>query len=354
MGDADLDKRYQVFVSSTFEDLQDERKEVMQALLELDCIPCGMELFPASNEDQWSLIKRVIDDCDYYILIIGGRYGSTNDKGIGFTEMEYRYAVDSGKPVIAFLHKHPEQIPSGKTEQNAEGKTKLEAFKALAQEKMTKFWTNPDDLGSVVSRSMIKLIKQFPTIGWIKADNVTDEKSIIEILRLQKENEELKKNVSEIITKAPEGVNELQQGNDQNILQLNFHGMRKNGYEYDYYNSIACEFSWNEIFKALSPHLINESSETNMEKVLSDYFASKSTETVSVIRKEDKLDKVAYPSIEDSDFQKIKVQLKALGLITQSKKNRSVKDTLNYWTLTPYGDFVMTQLIAIKKEISVD
>ena len=68
------DKRYQVFVSSTYDDLQDERKEVMQALLELDCIPAGMELFPASSEDQWSLIKRVIDDCDYYILIIGGRY----------------------------------------------------------------------------------------------------------------------------------------------------------------------------------------------------------------------------------------------------------------------------------------
>ena len=66
-----MDKIYQVFVSSTFEDLQEERKEVMQALLELDCMPAGMELFPASNDDQWTLIKRVIDACDYYLLIIG-------------------------------------------------------------------------------------------------------------------------------------------------------------------------------------------------------------------------------------------------------------------------------------------
>lgn len=57
-----MDKRYQVFVSSTYADLQDERQEVMQALLELDCIPAGMELFPAANEDQWTLIKKVIDD----------------------------------------------------------------------------------------------------------------------------------------------------------------------------------------------------------------------------------------------------------------------------------------------------
>ena len=68
-----MDKIYQVFVSSTFTDLQEERKEVMQALLELDCMPAGMELFPASNDDQWTLIKRVIDACDYYLLIIGGR-----------------------------------------------------------------------------------------------------------------------------------------------------------------------------------------------------------------------------------------------------------------------------------------
>jgi hypothetical protein len=41
-----MDKRYQVFVSSTYEGLHEERREVMQSLLALDCIPTGMELFP--------------------------------------------------------------------------------------------------------------------------------------------------------------------------------------------------------------------------------------------------------------------------------------------------------------------
>jgi len=92
-----MEKRYQVFVSSTYEDLQPERQEVMHVLLELDCIPAGMELFPAANEDQWTLIKEVIDDCDYYIVIIGGRYGSVGTDGISYTEMEYRYASEIGK-----------------------------------------------------------------------------------------------------------------------------------------------------------------------------------------------------------------------------------------------------------------
>jgi hypothetical protein len=50
-------KRYQVFVSSTYEDLKEERNEVLQALLELDCIPCGMEYFPATDDTQWNYIK---------------------------------------------------------------------------------------------------------------------------------------------------------------------------------------------------------------------------------------------------------------------------------------------------------
>ncbi|HTW67536.1 MAG TPA: DUF4062 domain-containing protein [Bryobacteraceae bacterium] len=97
-----MEKRYQV---STFEDLQDERREVMQALLSLDCIPTGMELFPAADDDSWELIKRFIAGCDYYVVIVGGRYGSVGPDGKSYTEMEYDYAVDAGLPVLAFLHK---------------------------------------------------------------------------------------------------------------------------------------------------------------------------------------------------------------------------------------------------------
>jgi hypothetical protein len=53
-----MDKKYQVFLSSTYKDLIVEREEVIQALLELDCIPVGMELFPAAADDQWTLIKK--------------------------------------------------------------------------------------------------------------------------------------------------------------------------------------------------------------------------------------------------------------------------------------------------------
>lgn len=101
-----MNKRYQVFVSSTFADLQAERQAVTQALLSLDHFPAGMELFPASDEDAWTLIQSVIDDSDYYVIVIGGRYGSVDQEGVSYTEREFDYAV-------ARTAEHAERHPNG-------------------------------------------------------------------------------------------------------------------------------------------------------------------------------------------------------------------------------------------------
>ena len=66
-------------------------------------IPAGMEAFVATNEEQFKLIKQVIDLCDYYVLIIGERYGSLNETtGLSYTEMKYDYAVSKNIPVLVF------------------------------------------------------------------------------------------------------------------------------------------------------------------------------------------------------------------------------------------------------------
>ena len=104
------EKRFQIFVSSTFEDLKDERKTMQEAILRLDHFPDGMGGFPATDDSAWELIKQVIDDTDYYLLIIAGRYGSQDDQGISYTEKEYNYAVASQKPVIAFIHADPNSL----------------------------------------------------------------------------------------------------------------------------------------------------------------------------------------------------------------------------------------------------
>ena len=72
-----MDKRFQVFISSTFKDLQEERQAVMRAVLELGQMPAGMELFPAADEAAWDLIKGVIDASRYRLFprVPGGTRG---------------------------------------------------------------------------------------------------------------------------------------------------------------------------------------------------------------------------------------------------------------------------------------
>ncbi|MDP9906071.1 DUF4062 domain-containing protein [Arthrobacter bambusae] len=134
-----MDRRYQVFISSTYTDLAEERREVIQALLEMDCLPAGMEMFPATNEEQWTLIQQVIDESDYYVVIVGGRYGSTTPEGISYTEKEYDYAVDIGKPVLGFVHAKPDEIALGKSQ--PEMKAQLDAFRAKVMSRLVKTYT---------------------------------------------------------------------------------------------------------------------------------------------------------------------------------------------------------------------
>lgn len=165
-----MERRYQVFLSSTYEDLQEERLGVMKILLELDCIPCGMEYFPAASEDQWSYIRNLIASCDYYLVVVAGRYGSTDSTGLSFTEREYDLAVELGVPTLAFVHSNPESLLVGKVEKGQRAQNRLDRFRKKLRAKLCKGWSTRQELGSVVSTSLTQLIKRHPRIGWVRGD----------------------------------------------------------------------------------------------------------------------------------------------------------------------------------------
>ena len=171
-----MDTRYQVFVSSTYADLKEERRAVIQTVIELNCIPAGMELFPAADEEQLSFIKRVIDDCDYYLLIIAGRYGSVGADGISYTEKEYDYAVSRGLPVIALVHEDPEEIAHGKSEKDPVLSERLREFrKKVCAGRVVKHWRSAEQLPGFVAQSLSSTMHQFPAVGWVRADRPANE-----------------------------------------------------------------------------------------------------------------------------------------------------------------------------------
>lgn len=340
-----MDKRYQVFVSSTFIDLRDERHQVIEALLELDCIPAGMELFPAANDDQWTLIRRVIDDSDYYLVIIGGRYGSQGPEGLSYTEMEYRYAVESGKPVMAFLHQNPGALPANRTEESADGRAKLQAFRDLAQQRVVRYWESPADLGGHVSRSLVKLTRSNPAVGWVRADRVPGIDASQEILRLRNHVDELKRELAQAATHAPPGSSELAQGEDRFRIRYTVQAIQR-PVSLVRVEAVA-DASWNAIFRAIGPRMLKPTSEEEMrsalETFLADRFSSANRERI------EDLVEVHSTSVSDRDFQTIKIQLRALGLITRAPMTSGRNLDELAWILTPYGDSVMMRVSAIRR-----
>lgn len=342
-----MEKRYQVFVSSTFRDLEEERQEVMHALLELDCMPSGMELFPAANETQWNLIKKVIDDCDYYVLILGGRYGSIGPDGISYTEMEYRYALATGKPTVAFLHRNPGKIIADKSESTEEGKEKLKAFRESVEKKLCKHWESAQELGSVVSRSLIQLIKSTPAVGWVRANELADREATMELLQLRRRVEELQTELSRARISAPKGSEGLAQGDEKHAIDFSFAATTPGEYQIQTWSS-SFSPTWNEMFACIAPLMIHEATEPALKNALDNLAEAENMERLQA---DESLARHALRRfhISEDDFQTIKVQLRALGLIAKSDKARSVKDSGTYWTLTPYGDEIMTQLRAIRR-----
>jgi len=134
-------------------------------------IASGMECFPATSMTQLAYIKRVIDDCDYYILVIGGRYGSVTNDGISFTEAEYDYAVARSKPILAFIHESPGDFSLNVVDGNPELRTKLVSFREKAsRSRIVKYWKSGEQLAHQATTSLHQAIRDYPAIGWVRGD----------------------------------------------------------------------------------------------------------------------------------------------------------------------------------------
>lgn len=186
-----MDVKYQVFVSSTFDDLQEERRVLMEQILNLRHIPVGMELFQAANQEQWAYIKKRILECDYYLLIVAERYGSLASDGKSYTQKEYEFAVANGIPIAAFLLAEDARKDWPSKHLQHERKAEIEAFRTLCSaNKMVKFWKGAGDLALKATNALLGLIEEEPRPGWVRADQ-GGEAALRELAKLSEEKREL-------------------------------------------------------------------------------------------------------------------------------------------------------------------
>ena len=159
-----------------------------------------MELFKAGNESQLKTICKWIDECDVYMLILGGRYGTLEPKsGKSYTHFEYDYALSKNIPVFAvvlnqdFLTKKIVSIGLDKiTEIQSPGKYKN--FKEYVMTKIIREVEDCKDIKIAVYTTLNEFLDEYTLTGWIRDDNEYNTNNLLtEIKEISKENRSLMK-----------------------------------------------------------------------------------------------------------------------------------------------------------------
>ena len=196
-----MKRKLQVFVSSTFTDLIEERQAAVSAILKAGHIPAGMELFTAADRSQMDIIKNWIDESDVYMLILGGRYGSIEPTtGKSYTELEYDYAVEQGKSLFAVVIK--EEALEKKVKEHGtdflerDEPKSLSEFKKKVLSNMSSFFEDVKDIRLCVHESLSDFSANRKLKGWVSADEIIDTHDLAEeIKKLNEENRKLKSDI---------------------------------------------------------------------------------------------------------------------------------------------------------------
>lgn len=177
-------KKYQIFVSSTYIDLISVRNKLIARLIKEGYIVIGMEDFFSRPYSQWEHIEREINESDYYVLILGHRYGSIDEESqISYTEKEFHYAKAIGVPTLVFdLSKKFEGLDVDHFEDVPEKLAKLQNFRKIAHGLLgTVALTNQLDLEQSVVTSVNNAVHNNKRPGWVRAGSNDLERENLEL-----------------------------------------------------------------------------------------------------------------------------------------------------------------------------
>ncbi|MBT2339069.1 MULTISPECIES: DUF4062 domain-containing protein [Pseudomonas] len=193
-----MKRKLQVFISSTYTDLIDERQAAVGAILKSGHIPAGMELFTAGDRSQMETINDWIDQSDVYMLILGGRYGSIESStNLSYTELEFDYAVAQNKPMFSVVIKEEalerKVRDCGTNYLEKDNPKELKAFREKALGRISSFFDDLKDIKLCVYESLSDYAGRGELTGWVSASEIVDTKPLFEeIKKLSDENNELK------------------------------------------------------------------------------------------------------------------------------------------------------------------
>lgn len=202
--------RYQIFVSSTYKDLLDERQAAVEAILRAGHIPAGMELFAAQNKPQMDVIKEWIEESDIFCLILGARYGSIEpESGKSYVECEYDHAVALRKPMFSLVLDEKlidanVQKLGRKVALEQENEACLKSFHKRITNTLVRMVTSFDSIKVAIFEAIGALERVHEIEGWVRAKDAHMPPQMgEEFARLSAENARLAKEIT-IATAARE------------------------------------------------------------------------------------------------------------------------------------------------------
>ncbi|WP_440221760.1 DUF4062 domain-containing protein [Dokdonella sp. MW10] len=323
-------------MSSTYDDLKEERSQVIKAILEMGHIPVGMEMFSAADEEQWKIITRQIDETDYYVVIIGSRYGSITN-GISYTEKEYDYAVARGIPALGFIVDSSIEPLAKNTDKEEDKIVALAKFKAKIKQRPIGFWKTADDLHGKVSIALMKAFNTTPRIGWSRSTGVAGPEVMQELSRLSKENSELRNQLSVVQNLGAIDRRAHLQARIDTLKSINkVLSLRERGKaNWD----IHVELTLFHIFSQLAPEMMVEISVNTASTFL------------GIMNKpKDELELSPDAPIGLNRVSLLFADLACLDLVEPSKRKHQVADKESYWSLTQEGIDLLKLHRAIRLE----
>ena len=184
-----IDTKYQVFISSPFKRLKEQRRAAVSSVLNWGHIPIALENFPPKTKKDTEIIKEVINDCQIYILILGHRYGTILEdydecKDISYTELEFNIAKDSKLDILAFLLDLEEAKKEIWADNDIENKgqefEKLRNFHdRIKKNSLAKLWYKDTNFGEICTLGIGKLLVDGVKLpGWSRSNKLQEAKKV--------------------------------------------------------------------------------------------------------------------------------------------------------------------------------
>lgn len=282
--------------------------------------------------------QRLIDACEYFVILLGGRYGTLSPLGLSFPHREYIFAATRRKPVLALIHDQPLGLPDDAREATREGQVRRDDFARLLENKVLTYrWRETAELTELMGQVMPAMMREYPTPGWVRADRMAsgDETRALreQLAALEKEREML-------LGGGRSVARNLARGSDRVAL----------AYSCDVFEGGDCkqamtrrELNWDGIFACVAPLMLEPVVEPVLRKALEEHIAQQALRDVRA--EFPKAHAVRNVTLTDQAFNQIKVQLRALGLIARATGPGAGVQ----WRLTAQGDATMSQLVAQRR-----